>query len=59
MIKMKDKKEEKIIFVWPEGVIPKISQEELINYSSLFENRFNKNHLLIILLRIYLINLKR
>ncbi len=39
---------EKIIFVWPEGVIPKISQEELINYSPLFQNRFNKNHLLII-----------
>ncbi len=39
---------EKIIFVWPEGILPKISQNELVEYSQLFENRFNENHLLII-----------
>ena len=39
---------EKIIFVWPEGILPKISQEELADYSFLFENKFNENHLLII-----------
>ena len=39
---------EKIIFVWPEGIIPDISQKELIEYKSLFENRFSKNHLLLI-----------
>ena len=38
----------KIIFVWPEGILPKISQEELVEYSLLFENKFNENHLLII-----------
>ena len=39
---------EKIIFVWPEGILPKISQKELIEYSWLFEKKFNENHLLII-----------
>ncbi len=41
-------KNEKTIFVWPEGILPKISQEELVKYSLLFENKFNENHLLII-----------
>ena len=40
--------DEKIIFVWPEGILPKISQEELGEYSLLFENYFSENHLLII-----------
>ncbi len=39
---------EKTIFVWPEGILPKISQEELIEYNWLFKDRFNENHLLII-----------
>ena len=39
---------EKTIFVWPEGILPKISQEELVEHSLLFDNRFNENHLLII-----------
>ena len=39
---------EKIIFVWPEGIIPNISQGELIKYKWLFEKKFNKNHLLVI-----------
>ena len=42
------KKNEKIIFVWPEGILPEISQKELVEYKWLFENRFNKNHLLVI-----------
>ena len=37
-----------MIFVWPEGILPKLLQEELDEYSQLFENKFNKNHLLII-----------
>ena len=41
-------KNEKMIFVWPEGILPKISQEELAEYNLLFEKRFNENHLLII-----------
>ena len=39
---------EKIIFVWPEGILPKISQDELVNYNLLFKNNFDENHLLII-----------
>ena len=42
------KKNEKIIFVWPEGIIPGISQDQLKEYKWLFENKFNKNHLLAI-----------
>ncbi len=44
----KPDKNEKIIFVWPEGILPGISQEQLINYKWLFEKNFNKNHLLVI-----------
>ena len=32
----------KIIFVWPEGILPDISQEELNEYKWLFDKRFNK-----------------
>ncbi|MDB3888503.1 apolipoprotein N-acyltransferase [Candidatus Pelagibacter sp.] len=39
---------ENIIFVWPEGILPNISQEELIEYDWLFNKNFNENHLLII-----------
>ena len=39
---------EKIIFIWPEGIIPNIYQEELIEYDWLFKKKFNENHLLII-----------
>ena len=39
---------EKTIFVWPEGILPKISQQELIEYSWLFKKKFNENHLLVI-----------
>ena len=39
---------EKIIFVWPEGTLPDISQQELIKYNWLFNQSFNKNHLLVI-----------
>ena len=41
-------KNEKIIFVWPEGILPGISQEKLVDYKWLFENHFNENHLLVI-----------
>jgi apolipoprotein N-acyltransferase len=39
---------EKTVFVWPEGILPDISQGELIEYDWLFNKNFNKNHLLII-----------
>ena len=41
-------KSEKIIFVWPEGIIPDISQKELIEYNWLFKESFGDNHLLAI-----------
>ena len=37
---------EKIFFVWPEGIIPGIFQHELIEYQWLFNNHFSSNHLL-------------
>ena len=41
-------KNEKIIFVWPEGILPGISQEKLIEYKSIFQKNFNENHLFVI-----------
>ena len=41
-------KEEKTIFVWPEGILPGISQKQLVEYEWLFKKYFNENHLLII-----------
>ena len=38
---------QKTIFIWPEGILPEISQRELKEYKWLFENKFNENHLLI------------
>ena len=39
---------EKIIFIWPEGIFPDISPNELKEYRSLFDSSFNENHLFII-----------
>ena len=39
---------ERMVFVWPEGILPNISQNELIKYNWLFKKNFNKNHFLII-----------
>ena len=41
-------KNDKTIFVWPEGILPNISQEELVEFKWLFEETFSKNHLLFI-----------
>ncbi|MDB2678960.1 apolipoprotein N-acyltransferase, partial [Candidatus Pelagibacter bacterium] len=41
-------KDEKTIFVWPEGILPDVSQEELIEFNWLFEENFSKDHLLMI-----------
>tara|TARA_B100000579_G_scaffold15589_1_gene11036 strand:+ start:699 stop:2234 length:1536 start_codon:yes stop_codon:yes gene_type:complete len=41
-------KNEKIIFIWPEGIIPGISKDQLKNYKWLFKNKFSENHLLAI-----------
>ena len=40
--------EKKTIFVWPEGILPDISQNELADFDWLFKKYFNRNHLLII-----------
>ena len=42
------KKSEKIIFIWPEGIIPGVSQDQLKEYKWLFDEKFSENHLLAI-----------
>ena len=41
-------KNEKVIFIWPEGILPGILQEELVEYKRVFSEAFNENHLIII-----------
>jgi len=41
-------KNEKIIFIWPEGIIPGISRDQLKEYKWLFKDKFNENHLIAI-----------
>jgi apolipoprotein N-acyltransferase len=41
-------KDDKTIFVWPEGILPDVSQEELVEFKWLFDDTFSKNHLLFI-----------
>ena len=36
----------KTLFLWPEGIIPNINQSELKELHFLFNQKFNKNHLL-------------
>ena len=38
----------KTIFIWPEGIIPNVNQTELKKFEFLFNEKFNKNHLLAI-----------
>ena len=40
--------DEKIIFIWPEAIIPDIYQDKLNEYKWLFNEDFNENHLFII-----------
>ena len=40
-------KKEKTIFIWPEGILPNISQENLIEHKSLFDEGFSENHFLL------------
>ena len=39
---------EKMIFIWPEGILPDISKDQLKEYKFLFENEFDENHILLI-----------
>ena len=49
LIELSDPKDkEKTIFIWPEGMLSNFSQIELNKYNSLFSQKFNENHLLII-----------
>ena len=41
-------KNEKTLYVWPEGIIPNIYQDQLVKYDWLFAEKFNKNHLIAI-----------
>ena len=41
-------KNEKTIFIWPEGILPEISKDQLQEYNWLFENKFTDNHILAI-----------
>ena len=36
------------IFIWPEGILPEISKDQLQEYKWLFENKFNEKHILAI-----------
>ena len=36
-------KNQKTIFIWPEGILPGIYQEELSGYSSIFDKNFSEN----------------
>tara|TARA_B100001057_G_scaffold288750_1_gene288863 strand:- start:761 stop:2296 length:1536 start_codon:yes stop_codon:yes gene_type:complete len=40
--------ETKTIFLWPEGIIPNTNQKEFKEFEFLFNEKFNKNHLLAI-----------
>ncbi len=47
LIKFSDPdKDKKIFFLWPEGIIPNTSKDELYLYEDLFKKRFNENHLI-------------
>jgi apolipoprotein N-acyltransferase len=47
LIKLSDPNlDTKTIFIWPEGIIPNLSQLELKDYKYLFSDKFNENHLL-------------
>ena len=47
LIKLSDPNlDKKTLFIWPEGIIPNINQSELKRYKLLFNEQFNKNHLI-------------
>ncbi len=38
--------DKRILFIWPEGMIPSVLQDELIEYKHLFNDKFSVNHLI-------------
>ena len=41
-------KNEDVIFIWPEGILPGIFQDQIKQYKQVFEKSLNDNHLLIL-----------
>ncbi len=41
-------KNEKIILIWPEGILPGLYQDTLIEFDWLFSDNLNKNHILVL-----------
>ncbi len=41
-------KKEKTIFIWPEGILPGISQDQIQSYDYLFKEKFSENHFLVL-----------
>ena len=41
-------KNEKIILIWPEGILPGLYQDTLIEFDWLFGDKLNKNHILVL-----------
>ena len=39
---------DKVIFIWPEGILPGVFQKQLKKYDYLFKDTFNENHLLVL-----------
>ncbi len=39
---------DKVIFIWPEGILPGVFQKQLKKYGYLFKDTFNENHLLVL-----------
>ncbi len=49
LIKISDPpNDDKVVFIWPEGILPNISQSQLIEYDWLFKEKFNENHLILL-----------
>ncbi len=42
----KPNKDKLTLFLWPEGIVPGILQDQLVEYQYLFKNNFNNNHLI-------------
>ncbi len=41
-------KNEKFILIWPEGILPGLNQDTLIEFDWLFKDKLNNNHLLVL-----------
>ena len=49
LIKISDpKKEEKTLFIWPEGIFYQSYLDDIKQYKNLFNNKFSENHLIIL-----------